>query len=109
MRTSESRDTRSLRFQCPFEPEVRNWTRGNDGANFGFGALAVRELEQRGVRFADKPHLIARMDDHDLWMAFFADPDGPHSGADARGAKRLCPGIAHPSKPLCDQQRDQCR
>ena len=23
-----------------------------------------------------KPHLIARMDDHDLWMAFFNDPDG---------------------------------
>ena len=39
-------------------------------------ALAVRELAQRGVVFAGKPHLIARMDDHDLWMAFFADPDG---------------------------------
>ncbi len=22
------------------------------------------------------PHLIAKMDDHDLWMAFFNDPDG---------------------------------
>jgi hypothetical protein len=21
-------------------------------------------------------HLVAKMDDHDLWMAFFADPDG---------------------------------
>ncbi|MFL5069117.1 MAG: VOC family protein, partial [Xanthobacteraceae bacterium] len=39
-------------------------------------ALAVRELEQRGVVFQSKPHLIAKMDDHDLWMAFFADPDG---------------------------------
>lgn len=39
-------------------------------------ALAVRELEQRGVRFSSKPHLIAPMDDHDLWMAFFTDPDG---------------------------------
>ena len=39
-------------------------------------ALAVRELEQRGVSFSSKPHLIAKMDDHDLWMAFFADPDG---------------------------------
>jgi catechol 2,3-dioxygenase-like lactoylglutathione lyase family enzyme len=38
--------------------------------------LAVRELEQRGVTFSHKPHLIAKMDDHDLWMAFFADPDG---------------------------------
>jgi len=39
-------------------------------------ALAVRELEGRGVSFNSKPHLIAKMDDHDLWMAFFADPDG---------------------------------
>jgi methylmalonyl-CoA/ethylmalonyl-CoA epimerase len=39
-------------------------------------ALAVRELEKRGVVFRSKPHLIAKMDDHDLWMAFFADPDG---------------------------------
>jgi methylmalonyl-CoA/ethylmalonyl-CoA epimerase len=39
-------------------------------------ALAVRELEARGVTFLDPPHLIARMDDHDLWMAFFPDPDG---------------------------------
>jgi methylmalonyl-CoA/ethylmalonyl-CoA epimerase len=39
-------------------------------------ALAVRELIGRGVVFAGPPHRIARMPDHDLWMAFFADPDG---------------------------------
>ena len=39
-------------------------------------ALAVRELEQRGVVFASKLHLIAPMEDHDLWMAFFEDLDG---------------------------------
>jgi len=38
--------------------------------------LAVRDLEQRGVTFTSKPHLIAPMEDHDLWMAFFHDPDG---------------------------------
>jgi len=38
-------------------------------------AHAVRELEQRGVTFTSTPHLIARMEDHDLWMAFFHDPD----------------------------------
>jgi methylmalonyl-CoA/ethylmalonyl-CoA epimerase len=38
--------------------------------------LAVRELERRGVSFTSAPHLIARMDDHDLWMAFFRDFDG---------------------------------
>jgi catechol 2,3-dioxygenase-like lactoylglutathione lyase family enzyme len=39
-------------------------------------AMAVRELEARGVSFTHKPHLIAKMEDHDLWMAFFQDPDG---------------------------------
>ena len=39
-------------------------------------ALAVRALEGRGVTFTREPHLIAEMADHDLWMAFFVDPDG---------------------------------
>ena len=39
-------------------------------------ALTVAELAKRGVDFTDGPHLIAKMDDHDLWMAFFKDPDG---------------------------------
>ena len=39
-------------------------------------ALTVGELSRRGVAFKHKPHLIAKMDDHDLWMAFFTDPDG---------------------------------
>src|ERR1043166_840690 len=29
-------------------------------------ALAVKELEKRGLSFTQKPHLIAKMDDHDL-------------------------------------------
>ena len=33
-------------------------------------------LTSRGVSFDDAPHLIARMPDHELWMAFFKDPDG---------------------------------
>jgi len=39
-------------------------------------ALAVQELARRGVSFDHGPRLIAKMDDHDLWMAFFTDPDG---------------------------------
>ena len=39
-------------------------------------ALAVTDLEKHGLAFTGKPHLIAWMDDHDLWMAFFKDPDG---------------------------------
>jgi methylmalonyl-CoA/ethylmalonyl-CoA epimerase len=39
-------------------------------------ALTVAELERRGITITHGPHLIAAMDDHDLWMAFFNDPDG---------------------------------
>lgn len=33
-------------------------------------------LERQGVEFLEAPHLIAKMPDHDLWMAFLRDPDG---------------------------------
>ena len=36
---------------------------------------AFETLTDRGVVFEAKPHLIARMPDHELWMAFFRDPD----------------------------------
>jgi methylmalonyl-CoA/ethylmalonyl-CoA epimerase len=36
---------------------------------------ACRELAARGLVFEQEPHMIARMADHDLWMAFFRDPD----------------------------------
>jgi methylmalonyl-CoA/ethylmalonyl-CoA epimerase len=36
---------------------------------------AFETLSARGVVFEAKPHLIARMPDHELWMAFFRDPD----------------------------------
>lgn len=38
--------------------------------------LAQAELTRRGVLFDAPPHRIAAMEDHDLWMSFFADPDG---------------------------------
>jgi methylmalonyl-CoA/ethylmalonyl-CoA epimerase len=37
---------------------------------------AFATLTSRGVNFEAKPHLIAKMPDHELWMAFFRDPDG---------------------------------
>lgn len=39
---------------------------------------AYAALRERGVAFVDDPHLIARMEDHALWMAAFRDPDGNH-------------------------------
>jgi len=38
--------------------------------------LSVTELEARRVVFTHPAHFIAGLDDHDLWMAFFEDPDG---------------------------------
>jgi methylmalonyl-CoA/ethylmalonyl-CoA epimerase len=39
-------------------------------------AEAHAELVRRGVPFDQGPTLIANMDDHDLWMAFFTDSEG---------------------------------
>jgi len=36
---------------------------------------ACRVLMERGVYLEATPHLIAKMHDHELWMAFFRDPD----------------------------------
>ena len=37
---------------------------------------AFATLAGRGVAFEGKPHLIAKMPDHELWMAFFRDSEG---------------------------------
>ena len=36
---------------------------------------AAETLKSRGVPFDRDPHLVANMPDHDLWLAFFRDPD----------------------------------
>ena len=33
-------------------------------------------LVEKDVYFFVEPHLVAKMPDHDLWMAFLRDPDG---------------------------------
>ena len=35
----------------------------------------ARQLEDRGVRFYGPPHLVARMPDHELWLAEFRDSE----------------------------------
>jgi methylmalonyl-CoA/ethylmalonyl-CoA epimerase len=35
-----------------------------------------RDLVAKGVEFTDAPHLIAKLPDHELWMAFFKDSEG---------------------------------
>ena len=36
---------------------------------------AYRQLLAGSVRFEGKPHVVARMPNHDLWMAFFRDSE----------------------------------
>jgi methylmalonyl-CoA/ethylmalonyl-CoA epimerase len=37
---------------------------------------AYQFLAQEDIKFEQKPHLVAKMPDHELWMAFFKDPSG---------------------------------
>ena len=55
-------------------------------------ALTVRELRGRGVSFTEEPCLIAKMEDHDLWMAFFEDPDGHTLAVMHEAPKGYTPG-----------------
>jgi methylmalonyl-CoA/ethylmalonyl-CoA epimerase len=34
-----------------------------------------REMAGRGVRFINEPHMIAKMPDHELWLAEFRDSE----------------------------------
>ena len=70
-------------FQCG---EVRLMIGEKEDAMPGGGTIlyfrveeihaAHAALEAKGVTFTHKPSLVAKMPDHELWMAFFADPDG---------------------------------
>lgn len=48
---------------------------------------AHTELVRRGVEFDAEPALIADMDDHELWMAFFHDSEGNQLALMAEVAK----------------------
>ena len=70
-------------YQCG---DIRLMISAGDGAKPGGGTIIYFKVEDihtvyqtliaRGVAFVDKPHLIAKMPDHDLWMVFLKDPDG---------------------------------
>jgi len=44
-----------------------------------FNVADIHETAQRmkrcGVAFEAEPHLVAKLESHDLWLAFFKDPD----------------------------------
>jgi methylmalonyl-CoA/ethylmalonyl-CoA epimerase len=37
---------------------------------------AYAAMKEKGVKFEDEPHLLAKMPDHELWMTFFRDSEG---------------------------------
>jgi len=37
---------------------------------------AYEEIKGRGADFLGEPHLVAKMPDHELWMAFLKDTEG---------------------------------
>jgi methylmalonyl-CoA/ethylmalonyl-CoA epimerase len=50
------------------------------GSILYFAVDDIRAMHQllltRGVKFRDEPHLIARLPDREVWMAFFDDTEG---------------------------------
>ncbi len=48
-------------------------------------------LREQGVVFLQPPHLVARMPNHDLWMAFLADPDDNKIGLMCEMPKAAAP------------------
>ena len=63
-----------LMLGIPEKPEF-----DHPGSILYFKVSDLRETHQtltaRGVEFVAPPHLIAKMPDHELWMAFFHDLD----------------------------------
>ncbi len=60
------------------KPETPEYDHPGSVLYFKVGDIQAshRELTDRGVTFLGEPHLIARMPDHELWMAFFKDSEG---------------------------------
>jgi len=54
---------------------------GPTGASIVYYVVSDSEAEYlaiaaRGAKFEDGPHLVAKLPDHDLWMAFLRDSEG---------------------------------
>ena len=69
-----------IRFGIGTSPELP----GSGGTILYFRVGDIHEthdlLAARGVEFMQKPHLVAQMADHDLWLAFLHDPDNQPIG-----------------------------
>ncbi|MFZ0631226.1 MAG: VOC family protein [Acidobacteriaceae bacterium] len=70
-------------FQCGSVRLMLTTGEGHSGPDSTVLYFRVQDLEgvhatlvARGANFEQDPHLIARMPDHELWMAFLRDPAG---------------------------------
>ena len=63
-----------LMLSLPEKPESEHFT-----SALYFKVADIQEasdsMASRGVIFEAEPHRVAKMPDHELWMAFFRDPD----------------------------------
>ena len=90
--TAFYRDVLGLRFLFAAGPKlaffdcggVRLMLDGNDVAGIGTSVLyffvpniddSMRELVDKGASFIEQPHMIAKMPDHELWLAEFRDSE----------------------------------
>jgi methylmalonyl-CoA/ethylmalonyl-CoA epimerase len=91
--TAFYRDTLGMRFLFAFpglaffdcdgvrimlsKPETKEFDHPSSVLYFRVNDInaAHETLRSRNVDFIDEPHVVARMTDYDLWMAFFRDPD----------------------------------
>ncbi len=69
-----------IRFAIGTSPELPS----SGGTILYFRVADIQQthdlLAARGVEFMQTPHMVAQMADHDLWLAFFRDPDGQPIG-----------------------------
>jgi methylmalonyl-CoA/ethylmalonyl-CoA epimerase len=58
-------------------PEKAEFDHPSSILYFGVADIVVahRQLRSRGVRIEAEPHIVARMSDSDIWMAFFRDSE----------------------------------
>ena len=67
------RDVLGMKFLFQAPPALAFFDCG--GIRLMLGA-AHADLQGKGVEFLGAPHMIVKMPDHELWMAFFKDGEG---------------------------------
>ncbi|WP_445683424.1 VOC family protein [Sporosarcina sp. FSL K6-6792] len=59
-------------------PEKEQFTNASSVLYFQVDDLtqSYSQMKEKGVSFIDKPHVVAKMDSTETWMAFFNDTEG---------------------------------